>query len=37
VEPYSRSLSVLISVAGQLYIAVVIALLVGKYAAGRRS
>ena len=34
-EPYSRSLTVLISVTGQLYIAVIIALLVGKYAAQR--
>jgi len=34
-EPYSRSLTVLICVTGQLYIAVIIALLVGKYSAER--
>ena len=32
VKPYTRSLSVLISVSGQLYIAIIIALLVGKFA-----
>jgi len=33
--PFSRSLSILISVSGQLYLAVIIALLVGKYASQR--
>ena len=31
-HPISKSLAVLISVVGQLYVAVVIAMLVGKYA-----
>ena len=31
-HPFSKSLAVLISVCGQLYIAVIIAMLVGKYA-----
>ena len=30
-EPYSRSITILISVTGQLYIAIIIAILVGKY------
>jgi len=33
VKPYARSLSTWISISGQLYIAIIIALLVGKYAA----
>lgn len=33
-KPYSRSLAILITVSGQLYIAIIIALLVGKFAAG---
>ena len=32
VQPYARSLAILTSVSGQIYIAVIIALLVGKYA-----
>jgi hypothetical protein len=32
VKPYTRSLASLMCIAGQLYIAIVIALLVGKYA-----
>ncbi len=32
IKPYTRSFSVLISVSGQLYIAIIIALLVGKFA-----
>lgn len=32
IKPYTRSLSVFISISGQLYIAVIIALLVGKFA-----
>jgi voltage-gated potassium channel len=31
IKPYSKSLSILISVSGQLYLAVIIALLVGKF------
>ena len=34
-QPVSRSLSILISVSGQLYLAIIIALLVGKYVAKR--
>ena len=30
--PYARSIAVLISTAGQMYVAVIIAMLVGKYA-----
>ena len=36
-QPSSRSLSILISVTGQLYLAIIIALLVGKYASQRSS
>jgi hypothetical protein len=35
--PVAKSLAILISVSGQLYIAIIIALLVGKYAAARNS
>lgn len=31
-EPYSRSLTILIAITGQMYIAIIIAMLVGKYA-----
>ena len=34
VEPIGKSLSILISVTGQLYIAIIIAMLVGKFSAG---
>jgi ABC-type uncharacterized transport system permease subunit len=34
--PYSKSLAMLIGVSGQIYIAAIIALLVGKYAGGAR-
>lgn len=34
-KPYAKSLSILIAVSGQLYIAVIIALLVGKFASRR--
>jgi len=33
IKPYSKSLAILISVCGQLYVAVIIALLVGKFSA----
>jgi len=36
-HPVSQSLAVLISVSGQLYVAVIIAMLVGKYASGIKS
>lgn len=35
VKPYAKSLAILIAVAGQLYIAVIIALLVGKFSSRR--
>ncbi len=35
-KPYARSLSTLISVTGQLYIAIIIAVLVGKFASGQQ-
>lgn len=35
VEPYAKSLSILIAVSGQLYIAIIIALLVGKLSSRR--
>lgn len=31
-KPYSKSLAILITISGQLYVAIIIALLVGKYA-----
>ncbi len=36
IKPYTRSLSIWISISGQLYIAIIIALLVGKISSGRR-
>ncbi|MFC2102214.1 ion channel [Bacteroidota bacterium] len=36
VLPFARSLSILISVSGQLYLAIIIALLVGKYSSQRK-
>lgn len=36
VHPISKSLSVLIGVSGQLYVAIIIAMLVGKYASGKK-
>ncbi len=36
VAPYAKSLSILISTSGQIYIAVIIAMLVGKYAASQK-
>ncbi len=36
-QPVSRSLSILISVSGQMYLAIIIAMLVGKYAGKRNS
>ena len=33
--PFSKSLSILISVSGQLYLAIIIAMLVGKFASQR--
>jgi hypothetical protein len=36
-EPYTRSLASLICISGQLYIAIIISLLVGKYASGTNS
>jgi len=35
--PFARSISILISTSGQIYIAVIIAMLVGKYAATQNS
>lgn len=34
IKPYTRSIAVLIGISGQLYIAIIIALLVGKFSAG---
>ncbi|MCX6280376.1 MAG: potassium channel family protein [Bacteroidetes bacterium] len=34
-EPYTRSLTIFISITGQMYIAIIVATLVGKYAASR--
>ncbi|MEI7491544.1 MAG: potassium channel family protein [Bacteroidota bacterium] len=34
-EPYSRSLTIFIAITGQMYIAIIVATLVGKYAAAR--
>jgi voltage-gated potassium channel len=34
--PYSKSLAILIGGSGQIYVAVIIAMLVGKYASGTR-
>ncbi len=36
IKPYTRSFSIFISISGQLYIAVIIALLVGKFASGNK-
>ncbi len=36
-KPYTRSLATLISVSGQLYIATIIGILIGKYASGNKS
>lgn len=36
VEPYARSLTIFISITGQMYMAIIIAMLVGKYAASRQ-
>ena len=35
IKPYARSLSILIAITGQMYIGIIIAMLVGKYAAAR--
>ena len=35
-KPYARSLSIFIAITGQMYIAIIIAMLVGKYAASRQ-
>jgi voltage-gated potassium channel Kch len=35
--PVARSLAILISITGQIYIAIIIALLVGKFAGGQNS
>lgn len=35
IKPYAKSLAILITVGGQLYIAIIMALLVGKYAAAK--
>ena len=35
-KPYSRAITTMIAVAGQLYIAVIVAMLVGKFAASQR-
>jgi voltage-gated potassium channel len=35
VQPYARSLTILIAITGQMYIAIIISMLVGKYAASR--
>jgi len=35
-KPYSRSIAIFIAITGQMYIAIVIAMLVGKFAAGRQ-
>ncbi|MEI6888394.1 MAG: potassium channel family protein [Bacteroidales bacterium] len=35
-KPYARSLCILIAITGQMYIGIIIAMLVGKYAASRR-
>jgi len=37
VAPYARSLTVFISITGQMYMAIIIAMLVGKYAAARQN
>jgi hypothetical protein len=36
-KPYTRSLATLISISGQLYIATIIGILIGKYASGNKS
>ena len=36
-KPYARSLTILIAITGQMYLAIIISMLVGKYAATRRS
>ena len=36
-QPYARSLTIFISITGQMYMAVIIAMLVGKYAAARQN
>jgi len=36
-QPYSRSLTILIAITGQMYIAIIIAMIVGKYAAARQN
>lgn len=35
-QPYARSLSIFIAITGQMYIAIIIAMLVGKYAASKQ-
>ena len=37
IHPFSKSLAVLIGVSGQLYVAVIISMLIGKYASSKRS
>lgn len=37
IHPFSKSLSVLIGVSGQLYVAIIISMLVGKYASSKKS
>lgn len=37
VHPFSKSLSVLIGVSGQLYVAIIISMLVGKYASAKKA
>jgi voltage-gated potassium channel len=36
-HPFSKSLAVLISVSGQLYVAIIIAMLIGKYASSKKT
>jgi len=36
IEPYARSLTIFISITGQMYMAIIIAMLVGKYAVSRQ-
>jgi len=36
IHPFSKSLAVLIGVSGQLYVAIIIAMLIGKYASSKR-